>query len=364
MERVDVRELYLVSSVAAVCLAALVWRGSASRSSRATSAHAAPQDPHAGHVQPQDQHTPGTRTANAGFSTREASGTAWLPDATPMYGFHRTAGTWQVMFHGNAFAQFLYEGGEEHRRSHQAGSINWFMAMARRPLGGGRLGVRGMVSLEPWTIPGCGYPDLLATGETCDGDAIHDRQHPHDLFMELAVEYDRPLTASLRCSCTEVRQESRRSGRLPFRTGPRRCRTRSRRSAITGSTPRTSRTGSSTAGVFGARWKAEASVFNGREPDEDRADLDLARAGLVSRAALTFLPTPALAVQVSAGHLADAEAAHAVGPRQDVDRVTASATWHRRRTGDALWATMVAWGMNVEPLDDVARGSARERLQR
>jgi hypothetical protein len=36
----------------------------------------------------------------------------------------------------------------------------------------------------------------LATGETCEGDTIHDRQHPHDLFMELAGEYDRPRRAS------------------------------------------------------------------------------------------------------------------------------------------------------------------------
>ena len=50
-----------------------------------------------------------------------------------------------------------------------------------------------MLSVEPWTIPGCGYPDLLATGEICDGDTIHDRQHPHDLFMEIAAEYDQPI---------------------------------------------------------------------------------------------------------------------------------------------------------------------------
>ena len=53
-----------------------------------------------------------------------------------------------------------------------------------------------MVSLEPWTINGCGYPDLLASGEICDGDAIHDRQHPHDLFMEIAAECDRSLAGA------------------------------------------------------------------------------------------------------------------------------------------------------------------------
>ena len=48
-----------------------------------------------------------------------------------------------------------------------------------------------MVSVEPWSVPGCGYLNFLATGEVCEGDTIHDRQHPHDLFMELAADYDR-----------------------------------------------------------------------------------------------------------------------------------------------------------------------------
>ena len=65
------------------------------------------------------------------FPTREASGTSWVPEASPMYGIHQAAGTWQLMWHGNAFAQFLYESGE--RGNEQAGSINWMMAMARRP---------------------------------------------------------------------------------------------------------------------------------------------------------------------------------------------------------------------------------------
>ena len=74
-----------------------------------------------------------------------------------MYAIHATAGAWQVMWHGNAFVQYLDETGQ--RGSQQAGSINWIMGMARRSVGAGRLGLRGMVSLEPLTIRGCGYPD-------------------------------------------------------------------------------------------------------------------------------------------------------------------------------------------------------------
>jgi hypothetical protein len=187
----------LFRSIVGVFLLASSFAASARAQQPGHEAHEPRQDPHAGHVAQEDPHA-GHETAAAAFSTRESSGTAWLPDATPMHAVHRRAGAWDLMFHGTAFTQFLYEGGEEHRTSHQGGSINWFMAMARRPLGAGSLGVRGMVSLEPWTIPGCGYPDLLATGETCDGDSIHDRQHPHDLVMELALEYSRPLTPSAR----------------------------------------------------------------------------------------------------------------------------------------------------------------------
>lgn len=35
--------------------------------------------------------------------------------------------------------------------------------------------------------------NFLATGEVCEGDTVHDRQQPHALFMEFAVDYERTL---------------------------------------------------------------------------------------------------------------------------------------------------------------------------
>src|SRR5262249_45304664 len=102
-------------------------------------------------------------------STREGSGTSWLPDETPVYAVHRQAGTWMLMAMGNAFLQYLHDGGD--RGSNQGGSVNWLMGMADRTVGSGHLGLRGMISLEPWTIRGCGYPDLLASGEFCQSEA-------------------------------------------------------------------------------------------------------------------------------------------------------------------------------------------------
>jgi len=205
-----------------------------------------------------------------------------------------------------------------------------------------------MASLEPLTIPGCGYPDLLATGETCDGDSIHDRQHPHDLVMELALEYDRPLTSTVRWQLYGGPAGEPALGPAAY---PHRASAMPNPLAPIGhhwldATHITF--GVVTGAVSGQRWKVDASVFNGREPDEDRWDLDLAALKSYS-GRVSFLPSERLALQVSAGHLADAEASHGIG-RQDVDRVTASATYHRR-AGAALWATTAAWGMNVEPAD-------------
>jgi hypothetical protein len=295
----------------------------------------------------QDAHQHHTdAAAPSAFLPREASGTAWLPDASPMFGAHRQSRGWEMMLHGNGFAQFLWEGGEEHRTAHQGGSINWVMGMARRPLGAGRFGVRGMLSVEPWTIPGCGYPDLLATGETCGGDTIHDRQHPHDLFMELAAEYDRPIAGSLRWQIYGGPAGEPALGPAAF---PHRPSAMPNPIAPIGhhwldATHITY--GVVTTGLYTGRWKGEASLFNGREPDESRHDFDLAALASYS-ARLSFLPTNRLALQISGGHLSEAEAAHDSGPRVDVDRITASASYHRG-AGASLWATTTAWGMNRE----------------
>lgn len=307
----------------------------------------AAQDPHQ-HQPPAQapadhaQHEPGPMTM---FPSREASGTAWLPNESPMYGLHRSIGSWHVMGHGAGYGQFLYDGGE--RGEDQFGSINWLMGMAYRNVAGGRLGVRGMLSFEPWTVRGCGYPDLLATGERCEGEPIHDRQHQHDLFMELAAQYDRPLVGSLRWQIYggPVGEPALGPVAYPHRTSamPNLLAPISHHwldaSHIT--------FGVVTAGVYGDRWKAEASAFNGREPDEERTDFDLAPLDSFS-GRVWFLPTPNVALQISAGRLTEAEPAEDAGPRVDVTRVTASATYHRALGETGVWATTAAFGRNTE----------------
>lgn len=295
-------------------------------------------DQHAGHNMPQ-----GTGDIPA---TREGSGTAWLPDESPMHAVHGQAGDWMLMGHGSVFLQYLIDGGD--RGQEQAGSINWFMGTAQRRAGAGRFILRGMASLEPWTIRGCGYPDLLATGEECDGEPIHDRQHPHDVFMELAAQYERPLGRGTHLQLYGGLAGEPALGPVAFMH---------RVSAVPNPIAPISHHwfdsthitfGVVTAGVFSRRWKVEGSAFNGREPDEHRGDLDLAALDSWS-GRLWYMPTSRWALQVSAGRLNDVHAGHDPdAPPVDVGRVTASATYHRTTLENVTWATTVGWGRNSE----------------
>jgi hypothetical protein len=123
--------------------------------------------------------------------TREASGTTWQPEATPMDGVHLMAGDWMAMWHGHANLVYDHQGGP--RGGDKTFAASMLMGMGQRAFGGGTLGVRAMVSLDP-AMGKSGYPLLFQTGETANGRTpLVDRQHPHDLLMELSASYSRDL---------------------------------------------------------------------------------------------------------------------------------------------------------------------------
>ena len=296
-----------------------------------------------------------TADASAGHDmsamAREGSGTSWRPDSSPMYMVHRQNGPWMLMGHENAFLQYLHESGD--RGAHQTGSINWLMGMADRTAGVGHLSLRGMLSFEPWTIRGCGYPDLLASGELCGGEKIHDRQHPHDLFMEISAEYDAPIAGSTRWQLYGGPAAEPALGPVAY---PHRVSAMPNPLApITHHWLDSTHVsfGVITGGVYGKTWKVESSAFNGREPDENRKDFDFGPLDSVS-GRVWFLPTANIALQFSAGHLNEAEAGEGIEPRHDVTRATASATYNRVYER-SIWATTVAWGRNSE-LDHATHG--------
>jgi hypothetical protein len=128
--------------------------------------------------------------------TREGSGTSWLPDSSPMYGRMFMLGNDMLMLHGAAFPR--YTNVSTRRGDDRIDAPNWLMGMFAHPLGDtAQLGVRLMMSLDPLTEGGRGYPLLFQSGESWHDQPLHDRQHPHDLFSELSLTYSQKFTSDL-----------------------------------------------------------------------------------------------------------------------------------------------------------------------
>jgi hypothetical protein len=93
---------------------------------------------------------------------------------------------------------------------------------------------------------------------------------------------------------------------------------------------------------FTYRWfKLEGSVFNGREPDENRYDFDAHKWNSRS-ARFSFMPNRNWAFQVSHGFLRSPEAQE---PHADVRRTTASVQY-TRPLERGYWANAFVWGRN------------------
>lgn len=206
---------------------------------------------------------------------RNASGTAWQPDSTPMRAVHFMADDWTLMIHGLLFAGYDFQ--STRRGDDDWISTNWVMLMASHPLGGGDLGLRTMLSLEPATVGREGYPLLLQTGESVGGRPLVDAQHPNDLFMEVAADYRHPISDDLGLELYAAPAGEPALGPAAY---PHRLSAMADPFAPLGHHWQDSTHiafGVLTAGFFTKFAKLEGSWFNGREPDANRWDFDLRR---------------------------------------------------------------------------------------
>ena len=281
----------------------------------------------------------GSSETNITSMNAMGSGTSLLPSSSPMYMQHWVKGDWLVMLHYNFVVEANHQGGP--RGVTKFESANWFMPMAYHKLGAGTLQLRGMFSAEPFTFPPGGSPLLFQTGETYKGRPIIDRQHPHDLFMELSAQYTLPLgdhgtwftyvgypgepalgppafmhrASALENPSVTLAHHLQDSTHISF--------------------------GVLTTG-FTYRWfKIEGSIFNGREPDENRYDFDAHRWNSRS-ARVTFAPNENWSAQFSYGFLRSPESQE---PDADIRRVTSSLQYNRA-LNRGNWAAAFIWGRN------------------
>lgn len=272
------------------------------------------------------------------FMTRESSGTSWQPDASPHEAIHLRAGDWLVMFHGQLTGVWDSQSGP--RGDDKTFAAGMLMAMAQRPLGDGELQLRAMVSPDPLMGPS-GYPLLLATGETANGKTpLVDRQHPHDLFMELSASYAWKLSASSSAFVYAGLPGEPAFGPPAFMH---------RMSVMDSPEAPISHHwldsthisfGVVTLGVVQGDWKLEASAYNGREPDQHRYDIET---GALDSAAvrLSWNPTRNWALQAS---WADEISPEQLEPGVDQHKVSASAIYTVPFGDHGWWSSTAAWG--------------------
>jgi hypothetical protein len=292
-----------------------------------------PMGEHAGHGMAM------TGALGAGYPMeRESSGTAWQPDTSEHIGLHIMSGDWTLMAHGTLNLVYDHQSGP--RGDDKTFVSGMLMGMARRPLGNGTLQLKAMLSPDP-LMGRSGYPLLLASGETANGrDRLIDRQHPHDLFMELSASVSQDIGEK-----SSVFLYAGLPGEPAF--GPPAF---MHREAIMDS-PEAPIShhwldsthisfGVVTAGLVLDRVKLEVSRFNAREPDQHRWNIET---GPLDSTAVrvSWNPTAELALQGSWGHFVDPEQ---LEPGVNQKRLSASALYAKEIAPGWKLAGTLAWG--------------------
>jgi hypothetical protein len=257
---------------------------------------------------------------------------------------HASTSPWMFMTDGVIVGMLNDQGGD--RGGTEFKATNWGMLMATREAGPGRLTLTGMLSLDPLTATPQGYRLLFQSGETYQGKPLVDRQHPHDFLMQAAAIWRVPVTDATGITLAGAPVGEPALGPVAYMHRP--------SAAENPGAPLSHHTldsthismGVLTAGIDHGPWAVETSLFNGREPDDNRWDL-MDPGPLDSWSArLWFKPSSTWQFQVSYGHLTQPEATEP----GDVKRATASGAWFKRRP-DGFTAVTVAYGRNDKERD-------------
>lgn len=276
-------------------------------------------------------------------ANREGSGTSWQPDSSPMFmKMLPSLGGFDLSTMGTIQAGYVDAGGNRGGKGFFSDSM--IMLMGRKDLGGGTLGLDFMTSLDPIINGEDGVPDLFQTGETAHGVPLVDRQHPHNIFSELAASYSHSLTKEWtgfiyggpvgEPALGNVMFLHRASGfEIPEAPISHHWFDSTHISF-----------GVATLGlVYNDKWKFEGSVFNGHEPGENR--YTIGPEGLNSASGrFSYNPCRDWSFSTSYGYLSSPEA---LSPGVNEHRLTFSAAYsHELPHGDNLSATAY-FGQNI-----------------
>lgn len=245
---------------------------------------------------------------------------------------------WQVSKH--ATLTFVSDNQQGPRGGYKNFVSGMAMVMATRQLANDRsLELEAMLSPDAFMGKN-GYPLLLQTGETADGQhTLIDRQHPHDLFMGLSAT----LTQDFGDGHAFV--TAGYPGEFAF--GPKAFMHRPSGEAFP-TAPLTHHwldsghitMGALTAGIAKGSAKIEISQFTGREPDEKRFNLDPIRLDSTAiRTSWTIIPN--LTIQASWARQISPEA---LEPNVDLIKHSFSAEYVQKLGNSATLYSTLAFG--------------------
>ena len=276
--------------------------------------------------------------------SRNGSGTSWLPDTSPMYMYMWGNRNSNLMLHGNVV--FRYNKQDVFAKGSRGDSKidfpNWFMGMYNHLVGErGLFNATAMISFDPFTVGAKGYPLLFQSGETYNGERLVDRQHPHDLFSALSVAYTHMFNKNVDITGYFGYPGEPALGPPAFMH---RISALNNPDAVLGHHWQDATHITFGVGTLGLRlkqFKLEGSIFTGREPDENRYNLDQARFDSYSYR-VSFNPSPEYSFQVSQGFLHEPEM---LEPGIDLTRTTASLI-RSKSLRTMNWSQTLVWAMN------------------
>ena len=246
---------------------------------------------------------------------------------------------WTFMQDGVVWVMFNDQGSPRGKTEIKA--PNWWMGMFERRVGRGTLTFDAMLSLDAATVGAQGYSHIFQIGETYQGNALIDHQHPHDFLMQAAAIWRQPFVRGTTLTLAGAPVGEPALGPVAFMH---------RSSAVENPmSPLSHHTLDSThitMGVLTASleknaFQVESSVFHGREPDENR--WDLMDPGALDSWSVRgwWRPSREWSAQVSYGFITQPDALE----EGNVKRTTASLTWDKPRP-DGSTALTLAWGRN------------------
>lgn len=277
----------------------------------------------------------------------QTSGTARNPSSWAMPMVLNQAGGWDLMWMGQAFVVNTQQTGP--RGDDAFYSTNWGMLGAVHTAGKGAFMLRSMVSLEPLTVRNRRYPLLFQTGETAYGQPIVDGQHPHDLIMELSAQYAHQLNSRAMLTFYYAPVGDAAVGPVAF---PHRASAMEIPQAALGHHWMDSThiaVNLATVGLNVGKMRFEASGFHGREPNENRWNIDMGKMDSWSTR-FTYQPGFNWLVQASYANLVNPEETH-LG---DVHRVVTSLQYTRPLANGLGWSSTIGWGRNYKVSEETA----------